>query len=141
MARSLVTVAATIAAVLIVPNCAIAAPVKLNATLTGANEVSGGDTDAVGGFTAELDPETNDFCYTLWIEKASKVTMSHLHVGKAGEDGSPVLALDITGKNSDLCIAVDKDKLEPIAANPGGHYINVHTADFPKGAVRGQLVK
>jgi hypothetical protein len=28
-----------------------------------------------------------------------------------------------------------------IIKNPGNYYVNVHNAEFPKGAIRGQLVK
>jgi hypothetical protein len=31
--------------------------------------------------------------------------------------------------------------LKPIIANPAGYYVNIHNADFPGGAVRGQLAK
>lgn len=120
---------------------AVAAPVKLTATLTGAAETPPGKADGTGGFTVTVDPETNDFCYSLWADKIGKPTMAHLHTGAAGVSGPPILTLEITGKDSDECLAVDKDKLDPIVANPSGYYVNVHTADFPGGAVRGQLAK
>jgi hypothetical protein len=120
---------------------AFAAPVKLAATLTGPAETPPGKADGTGGFTVTIDPETNDFCYTLWADKIGKPTMAHLHSGAAGVSGPPILTLDVTGKDSDECLAVDKEKLDPIVANPGAFYVNVHTAEFPGGAVRGQLVK
>ena len=120
---------------------AFAAPVKLTATLTGLAETPPGKADGAGGFTVTVDPETNDFCYTLWADKIGKPTMAHLHSGAAGASGPPILTLEVTGKDSDECLAVDKEKLDPIVANPAGYYVNVHTADFPSGAVRGQLVK
>lgn len=120
---------------------AVAAPVKLTATLTGAAETPPGKADGTGGFTVTVDPETNDFCYSLWADKIGKPTMAHLHTGAAGVSGPPILTLEVTGKDSDECLAVDKDKLDPIVANPTGYYVNVHTADFPGGAVRGQLAK
>jgi hypothetical protein len=52
-----------------------------------------------------------------------------------------VITLDVTGKDDDECLAVDKEKLDPIVANPSAYYVNVHTAEFPGGAVRGQLAK
>lgn len=138
-ARFLVTGA--IAAAAIAPQPIDAAPVKLTATLTGAAETAGGDPDGSGGFTVTLDPETNDFCYSLWGDKIAKPTMAHLHTGAAGTDGGPLATLEVTGKANDECLALDKDKLQPIVDNPAGFYVNIHTADFPKGALRGQLVK
>lgn len=120
---------------------ALAAPVTLTAALSGAAEPKGGDPDGSGGFTVELDPETNDFCYALWTEKTAKPTAAHVHSGAAGADGPVVVTLEVTGKGNDMCIAVDKDKLDPIAAKPEDFYVNVHTADFGSGAVRGQLAK
>jgi hypothetical protein len=120
---------------------ALANPVKLAATLTGDSETPPGKVGGTGGFTVELDPETNDFCYQLWAEGIGAPTMAHIHSGAAGASGPPVVTLDVTGKNDDACIAVEKDKLDPIVANPAGFYVNVHTAEFPAGAVRGQLAK
>ncbi|MFC3173124.1 CHRD domain-containing protein [Novosphingobium bradum] len=120
---------------------ALAAPIKLSATLTGPAETPPGKPDGTGGFTVTVDPGTNDFCYSLWAEKIGKPTMAHLHAGAAGASGPPILTLDVTGKDSDECLAVDKEKLDPIVANPAGYYVNVHTAEFPAGAVRGQLAK
>jgi len=120
---------------------ALAAPVKLTATLTGPAETPPGKADGTGGVTVTVDPDTNDFCYSLWADKIGKPTMAHLHAGAAGTSGPPILTLEVTGKDSDECLAVDKDKLDPIVANPAGYYVNVHTAEFPGGAVRGQLAK
>jgi len=118
-----------------------AAPTTLTATLTGANETAGGLAGASGGFKVTVDPETNDFCYSLWADKGVTATMAHVHSGEAGKDGPPVVTLMMTGQNEDECAAIDKDKLEPIVANPSAYYVNIHTAAFPKGALRGQLAK
>ena len=120
---------------------ALAAPVKLAATLSGAAETPPGKPGGTGGFTVELDPDTNDFCYKLWGEGIGAPTMAHIHSGAAGVAGPPVITLEVTGKNDDSCIAVDKAKLDPIVADPSAFYVNIHTAEFPAGAVRGQLAK
>lgn len=124
------------AAVLSVP--AVAAPVTLAATLSGANEPGGGDADGTGAFTVEIDADAGDFCYTLTADKIDKATMAHVHTGAAGVNGPPVVTLEL---GSDLCVAVEPDVLKPIVANADGYYVNVHNAAYPGGAVRGQLAK
>lgn len=132
----------TSAAVLaLTPVAAAAETVVLTANLSGANEVGGGAPEGNGAFRVEINTETGDFCYTLYGEKISAPTMAHVHTGAAGTNGGPVITMDVTGKGSDMCIAVEPDKLKPIVANPAGFYVNIHTADFPGGAVRGQLAK
>lgn len=139
-ARSLF-LGASAAALLFAPIAASAETVVLTANLSGANEPAGGAPDGNGAFRAEINTETGDFCYTLYGEKIAAPTMAHVHTGAAGTNGAPVITIDVTGKGSDMCIAVEPDKLKPIVANPSGFYVNIHTADFPAGAVRGQLTK
>ncbi|MBM3595985.1 MAG: CHRD domain-containing protein [Alphaproteobacteria bacterium] len=131
----------TVASLALMPATAMAASVKLVATLDGASETSGGDLDGTGRFSAEVDAETGDVCYVLVANKISKPVAAHIHAGAAGTDGAPVLTLEVTGPDGDLCMAAEPDVLKPIVAGPEGYYVNVHTADVPKGAVRGQLSK
>lgn len=137
MTRNIIMFALT-AAALAVSSPALAGTTVLTATLNGANETAGGDPDGTGRFTVEIDPDAGDFCYTLKADKIDKPTMAHVHAGAAGADGGPVITIDVA---DDLCIAVEPDTLKPILENPAGFYVNVHTAAFPKGAVRGQLAK
>jgi len=117
---------------------ALAEPATLVATLTGAAETAGGDADGSGTFTVDIDPTSGDFCYTLTGTNLGKVSMAHVHSGAAGADGPPVLTISVV---SDECIAAEPAVLQPIVDNPAGYYINIHTDEFPKGAVRGQLSK
>lgn len=141
MTRARYAATLLLAAAITLPSVAHAASVKLAATLTGTNEPAGGAKAGGGGFTVETDPETNDFCYKLWVDKSIKPTMAHVHSGEAGSNGPVVVALEVTGEKDDMCIAVDKDKLQPLVDKPEAFYVNVHTADFPSGAIRGQLAK
>ena len=118
------------------PASAAAEVVKLSATLSGAGETAGGDPDGSGRFTVEIDAEAGDFCYTLTTAKIARATAAHVHEGAAGTDGKPLGTLSVA---SDMCLALSPEVLKAIVAAPGDYYINVHTADFPKGAVRGQL--
>jgi hypothetical protein len=121
---------------LAMPLAAQAAPVKLTATLNGASETPPGDPKGTGSFSANVDPDKGDFCYTITSNIAAP-TMAHVHTGAAGTSGAPVITID--PKGSDECIAVEPDVLKAIVANPAGYYVNIHTADHPGGAIRGQL--
>lgn len=122
----------------LVPGAALAAPVVLTATLSGAAETGGGDADGSGSFRAEVDPQAGDFCYTLKVAGIEPATMAHVHQGAEGKNGPPVITIEV---GEDTCIAVEPAKLEPILADPAGFYVNVHNAPYPAGAVRGQLAK
>ncbi len=113
-----------------------AAPVTLTANLTGASETGGGDPDGSGSFTVEIDAEAGDFCYSLTVARIGKFTAAHVHSGAAGTDGPPVVTFNLA---EDECVAAEPDVLRPIVASPADFYDNVHTDEFPKGAVRGQL--
>lgn len=118
----------------------LAAATELHAMLKGAEETAGGDPDGAGEFKAEVDADSGDFCYTLGADKIAKPVAAHIHEGAAGTDGPPVITISVTGMDSDDCVAAEPDLLKAIMANPAGYYANVHTGDYPKGAVRGQLM-
>ena len=63
---------------------------------------------------------------------------AHIHIGAAGVAGGVAVPLSPTSGCVD---GVDKDLIKDIRQNPGNYYVNVHNADFPPGAVRGQLSK
>lgn len=119
---------------------AMASATELHAMLKGAEETGGGDPDGMGELKAEVDAESGDFCFTLGASKIAAPVAAHIHQGAAGTDGPPVITISVTGMDSDDCVAAEPDVLKAILANPAGYYANVHTGDYPKGAVRGQLM-
>lgn len=139
MARSRFWFGAALVALVALPAAASAASVKLNSTLAGANEPAGGDAKGSGKLTAEVDADTGDFCYTLTARGMGAPTAAHVHSGAAGVEGPPVITLQVTGDSGDECVAVEPEALKPILAAPANFYVNVHSAAFPKGAIRGQL--
>lgn len=115
--------------------------IKLSAMLKGSAEVPGpGDSDGMGTFHARLNPGTGQLCYTLTSSHLSTLTMAHIHSGARGVAGPPVVTL-MANAPKETCLAVDKDLAMKIKAMPGDYYVNIHTGDFPAGAIRGQLMK
>ena len=114
-----------------------AATMQTKAEMTGAEEVPGpGDEDGKGTATITLDDAANTVCYDLKYEGIGQPTMAHIHTGAKGVSGPPAVTLD---KGDKGCVTSDATTVKNIRDNPGGHYVNIHTADFPKGAIRGQL--
>ena len=111
--------------------------------MTGAAEVPGpGDPDGTGTATITLNPGKGEVCYELMVDKIATANAAHLHSGAADKAGPPVLTLKAPAEGSSKeCATLEKDKIMDIMKNPANYYVNVHNAEFPDGAVRGQLAK
>jgi hypothetical protein len=115
----------------------------LTAQLTGAAEVPGpGDADGAGTFKATLNPGQNQICYELSVSNIATATAAHIHTGAATVAG-PVLVTLKTPSDGPVkeCVTLDREQIKLISKTPGDYYVNVHNAEFPDGAVRGQLTK
>jgi len=115
----------------------------LTATLTGAAEVPGpGDADGAGTANITLNPGKDQICYELTVSNIGAATAAHIHTGAATVAGPVLVGLDAPGTGSSKgCVELDKEKVKDIIKNPANYYVNVHNAEFPDGAVRGQLSK
>jgi len=110
------------------------------ATLTGANEVPPADPDGAGTANISTDDATNRICTRLEVRNIGAVTAAHIHRGRAGVNGPPVVTLDAPDDNdSDDCDDVADALLDEIRRSPADFYVNVHTAEYPDGAIRGQI--
>jgi hypothetical protein len=119
-----------------------AATTNEHADLVGADEGgSGGDPDGKGSATIVLDDVANTVCYQLTYQNIGKPTAAHIHTGAKGVSGPPAVDLDIAKNGDKGCVAANPTDVAAIRDNPDGHYVNIHTAEFPKGAIRGQLIK
>jgi hypothetical protein len=111
-------------------------------TLTGAEEVPGpGDPDGRGRAEVSIIDKLDQLCYEIEdVAGIAPATAAHIHRGARGVAGPIVVTLDppVDG-DSQGCPKVPEDISDEIQSNPLGFYINIHNADFPAGAIRGQL--
>jgi CHRD domain len=136
-------------AILAAPAAAASGKVtRLAATLDGANEVPGpGDPDGRGRAFVRLAGDKA--CFVLEWSKITAPTAAHIHEGRAGVAGDVVVlffqpAVNAASLPAQLasvagCVDVDRAVARKIAAQPRDFYVNIHTADFAPGAIRGQL--
>jgi hypothetical protein len=116
--------------------------VRLHTNLTGASEVPPGDPDGSGTAHVSIASALNRICTDLEVREIGVVTAAHIHRGAAGVNGPPVIPLDAPNDDdSDDCDTVADELLDEIVRNPAGFYVNVHTANHPNGAIRGQLMR
>jgi CHRD domain len=132
---------------------------KFTAKLTGKDEVPPKDTKATGDAEFNLSADGNKMTYVVNVMNIDKVTMAHIHSGKVGENGPPVVWLfnstttpsgpmngmlskgNITA--SDLVGPLKGKQISDLVklVNDGQAYANVHTEPNPKGEIRGQISK
>lgn len=114
---------------------------KFVAVMLGELEVGDdGDPDGKGSATIAIDG--GKLCYEVEYHRLAPVTMAHIHAGAAGKTGDPVVTLKLDrDENIKGCTAVTPELAAALLAQPGDFYVNVHTNELPKGAIRGQLGK
>ncbi len=112
-----------------------------NTALVGQQEVPGpGNPTATGTAKITADATTNTICGDITVSGLDTVTMVHLHKGARGASGPPVLTLDTPANGvSSKCYSVEKTLAAALIADPANFYVNIHTAAYPAGAIRGQL--
>lgn len=114
----------------------------LRVTLTGEAETPAGDPVATGEAVVRLRSGQGQLCYTLEAENLGvAAAAAHIHRGGASEAGPIVVPLRTPGADGAArgCVSVSRALVSQILANRALYYVNVHTAQFPGGAIRGQL--
>ncbi|HST83830.1 MAG TPA: CHRD domain-containing protein [Kineosporiaceae bacterium] len=121
-----------------------ATPLYFSAALSGGNEIGApGDPDGSAKSLVEIEGDRVTFAFT-WKGMPAP-TMGHIHVGGTGVNGAvkvPLFssALPETAIGTAGVVAVqDAALVAAITSHPGDFYLNLHTTEFPAGAVRGQL--
>jgi hypothetical protein len=130
---------------------AFAQGIQLFAVLLGGNEVSNagaanvGDPNGSGSATVILIEQTTTICFAVLVRGITTPTLAHIHRGDAGENGPVVVnfAPNIPSSGNpgtaSGCKNINAGLMDNIRNNPSRFYVNVHNAQFPGGAIRGQL--
>jgi glucose/arabinose dehydrogenase len=111
--------------------------------LSGAEEAPGpGDPDGSGRASLRINPGQQRICFQIRVSDITlPATAAHIHEAPVGQPGPVVVGLTPPNANgaSEGCVTAKQEIIVAILENPANYYVNVHTSDFPAGAVRGQL--
>lgn len=115
---------------------------RFTATLNGDHVVGGGDRDGWGRLRVRVDDTLNTICTDLEVRDIGRVVAAQIFRGRPGEVGDPVVNLDRPGGDNDSedCDNIGDALADEIQANPADYYVLVRTEEFPRGALRGQLI-
>jgi len=128
-----------------------------SASLSGKHEVPPTDSSANGWAKFQTNDNGTQVTYWVNITGLNAITGTHIHNGSAGQNGDIVATLSgqesaKDGNNATISLKgnITKDNLEgPLKGkelselvslmSDGNVYVNVHTDEFQKGAIRGQI--
>ncbi|HTW24266.1 MAG TPA: CHRD domain-containing protein [Candidatus Baltobacteraceae bacterium] len=133
---------------------------KFEAKLSGKNQNPAIETPAHGTATFELSADGKSLSYKLDVVDIDNVSMAHIHMGPAGEEGPVVAWLypskppAVVKKGKFTGVLARGTLTEASLAGPlkgktmadlvdqikaGKAYVNVHTEKYPAGEIRGQI--
>ena len=94
---------------------------------------------AAGTGSATMKLVDNDLSYSVTVADLSgAVTAAHFHLGEEGISGAPVHTIEFTdmmGEGTWMDMTDEEIRL----LLTGGYYVNIHTATYPDGEIRGQV--
>lgn len=117
----------------------------VKARLSGDAVVPGpGDPNGKGTFKGTIEGDT--LCYRLKVKRVGEVTDAHIHFGDEETVGPIVVDLE-PGRHCITAVPDEEDteetlsqsELAAIQDDPSSFYVDVHSEEFPDGAIRGQL--
>jgi uncharacterized membrane protein len=120
---------------------------KFTAKLTGKDEVPPKNTKATGTAEFNVTADGKTMTYKVNVMNMDKVTQAHIHSGKQGVNGPPVVMNGMLSQgnitSSDLVGPLKGKQISDLVKliNDGQAYVNVHTETNPKGEIRGEVSK
>jgi hypothetical protein len=133
---------------------------NFTAHLSGDQEVPAVETEATGQAVFQLSKDGYSLSYKLIVANIDSVRMAHIHLAPAGVNGGVVAWLYPSGPpavliegpvngilaegvitETSLLGALEGEPLSALvdALSSGNAYVNVHTATYGGGEIRGQI--
>lgn len=117
-------------------------PVGFTVELSGEQEVPAVETAASGSAELEIDLDSGAVSGTLVVADMD-ATAAHIHDAFAGTNGGVIVPLeqdaaDPTRFHVPMNAALSAAQLDTLLA--GGLYLNAHSAAYPGGEIRGQIL-
>jgi hypothetical protein len=116
----------------------------LVAHLSGRNENPGADPNGRGGAAVVLTGSR--VCLSMSYSGLSKVVAAHIHHAPKGKNGPIVVDPKFTTGGPAIrgtlgrCVTPNAGtSVSDIRNHPSDYYVNIHSTQFPAGAIRGQL--
>lgn len=129
-----------------------------SATLSGNEEIPPTQSSATGWARFQTNENGTQVSYSVNLTGLNEITGAHIHNGSAGQNGDIVVSLSgqqaaENGNNATISLKgnITQDSLQgPLEGkefsevvslmSDGTVYVNVHTAEFQNGEIRGQIV-
>lgn len=128
---------ATIAAAAMLALPAFAEEMKFTADLTAGAEVPATESTATGTADVTVDTETMTVSWMVTVQDLSgDPTAAHIH-GPAAMDENAGPVIDMSDAIMEGSAQITEDQIGEL--KDGKYYVNVHTAEYPDGEIRGQL--
>ncbi len=114
--------------------------VTFKAIINGASETPANASTASGTATLTYNKDTKIFTVVVTFSGIT-ATASHIHKGDVGVAGGVIFGFTapITSPINYTSVALDATQDADLNANM--YYVNIHSAAFPGGEIRGQLIK
>lgn len=127
-------------------------------TLSGNEEIPPTESSAAGWARFQTNDNGTQVSYSVNLTGLNEITGAHIHNGSAGQNGDIVVSLygqqaAENGNNATISLKgnITQDDLQgPLEGkefselvslmSDGTVYVNVHTAEFQNGEIRGQIV-
>ena len=123
----------------IVPDTTSIITFKLNA----AQQVPMNQSSGMGDGYAAYDSTNGELYLRAVTSGVDDASAAHIHTGRIGANGDVLVVLEQDDQVMSDWVTpegtmIDEETLNVLLS--GGHYVNVHSPEFPDGEIRGQIV-